>query len=180
MAILESAISTEGTSTGAPSGPTSAKKTIQDLTFTARSAGKEGNEITIEYNEVGEAGRPLNVFKNEFSGVVIQLEISGIESNEGVSTADEVKTGVESSSDASALVIVEVTGTGSNVLNAAAEQNLVGGEGENIPATESSPEGRNTFETEGAPDPNTTSTESAPEGDRPKEFPLDSETGRPA
>jgi len=179
MAILESAISTAGTSTGAPSGPTAASVTIQDLTFTARQTGPDGNKIRVEYDEVGEAGTPLSVQVNESTDIVVQLEINAGEANDGVSTADEVKTGIDNNAVASALVIVDVTGTGSNVLNSNEATNLVGGTGESIPATESSPEGRDTFETEGAPDPNTTNTESAPEGDRPKEFPLDNETGRP-
>lgn len=77
----------------------------QDLTYTAVKGGELGNEITIEYVDDGSAGSETV----EVNGTAI---IVHIEAN--ASTADQIKAAIDASTDASELVTVEVTGTGSN------------------------------------------------------------------
>lgn len=68
---------------------------IQDITYTAKTAGTGGNSITIDYNSGATAGSEVvSVISNAIS---IQIE-------DGVSTAAQIKTAVEAFPAAHALV----------------------------------------------------------------------------
>lgn len=97
---------------------------IQDLTYSALESGIAGNDISIEYLDPAGNDQPLSV---DVTGslISVSLETDGIGAI--ISTADDVLAAIEASEDASALVSVELTGTGSNVQAAEAEANLSGG-----------------------------------------------------
>jgi predicted glycosyltransferase len=79
-----------------------ARRVVQDLTYTADAAGPGGTAITIAYTGGGTAGAEVvSVVGNAIS---VQIE-------SGVSTATQVKTAVDASAPASALISVAITGT---------------------------------------------------------------------
>jgi hypothetical protein len=94
---------------------------VQDLTYSSQLFGSAGNAITIGY--INGASLLVSVVGNAIS---VQL-------NTGVSTASQVKTAIEASTPASALVSVDITGTGSSVQVAAAATPLAGGLDNTIP-----------------------------------------------
>lgn len=94
---------------------------VQDLTYTSAVFGAAGNSTTIRY--VG--GGALSV---AVVGTAITVTL-----NTGVSTATAVKTAVDASVAAAALVTVVVTGTGGTVQVAAAATPLAGGLDNTIP-----------------------------------------------
>lgn len=75
---------------------------IQDLTYTADTAGVAGNNITITYTTGGTAGAEVVTV----SGSNISVKIQS-----GVSTATQVKTAVDASGPAAALVDITISGT---------------------------------------------------------------------
>lgn len=103
---------------------------VQDLTYTSLVDGVYGNSITIAYIDPAAIDSPLSV---EVTGtaIVVNLETDGVGAIE--STADEVKAAIDGS-DASSLVEVAVSGTGSNVQAAAAAAALATGAAGPIPS----------------------------------------------
>lgn len=101
-----------------PLAAVKAHKTIQDLTFTADTAGTAGNSITITYANDGTAG-------SETVGVVGSAITVHMQS--GVSTATQIKTAVDASVAAAALVDTSITGTGSTAQTAVSATSLFGG-----------------------------------------------------
>lgn len=92
---------------------------VGDLTFTARQKGVAGNSITIALVDGAEAGsETVDVEGNDIS---VNIE-------DGVSTAKQIADALEASEDAMALISVEISGTESNAQNAAAADNLEGGD----------------------------------------------------
>jgi hypothetical protein len=92
---------------------------VQDLTYTADAVGAAGNDITIAYVDTGTAGSEVvNV-----TGNAIEVEIES-----GVSTATQVKTAIDASAPASALISVAISGTAGDAQVTAAETNLAGGD----------------------------------------------------
>jgi len=88
---------------------TAAYKVIQDLTYTADTAGLAGNSITIAYTTGATAGSEVvTVVDNAIS---VQIET-------GVSTATQVKTAVDGKAEAAALVDVTISGTAGNAQTA--------------------------------------------------------------
>ena len=95
-----------------------ASRVIQDLTYTADNVGSNGNLITITYTGGGTAGAEVvTVVGNAIS---VQIE-------SGVSTALQIKTAVDASLAAAALVNVAITGVGGNAQVTAAAVNLQNG-----------------------------------------------------
>ena len=72
---------------------------IQDITFTAKTAGTGGNSITIDYNTGATAG--AEVVGVSTNAISIQIE-------SGVSTAAQIKTAIEAYPAAHALIAVAV------------------------------------------------------------------------
>jgi hypothetical protein len=94
---------------------------VQDLTYTADVAGVAGNDITIAYIADGTAGaETVDVTGTD---IVVHMDATPVTG----STATQIKTAVDASAPASALISVAVTGTGSNVQAAAAETPLADG-----------------------------------------------------
>lgn len=92
---------------------------VQDLTYTADAVGAAGNSITIEYVDGATAGAEVvSVVGNAIS----------VEIEDGVSTATQIKTAVDASGAAAALVNVTVSGTGSDAQVEVAETALAGGD----------------------------------------------------
>ncbi len=90
---------------------------VQQLTYTADVSGNIGNEISITYTGGGTAGAEVVTV----SGSAISVQIQN-----GVSTRNQIKTAVDASIAASALISVATTGA--NVAQATAiEAFLVGG-----------------------------------------------------
>ncbi len=103
---------------------------VQDLTYTSLVDGVFGNSVTIEYVDPGAPSSPLSV---TVTGTAISVSLETSSGSALVSTADDI-VGAIQGSDASSLVDVTVTGTGSNVQAAAAAAPLTGGLAGPIPA----------------------------------------------
>ncbi len=99
-------------------GDTKAQKIIQDLTFTSKLNGTDGNAIQVEYIGAGTAG--VEVVTVLDKKITVKIE-------DGVSTASQIKSAIEALAAASALVSVAISGVGSNAQNIAALTNLTGG-----------------------------------------------------
>lgn len=91
---------------------------IQDLTYTAVTAGFDGNDISIEYIGGGTAGAEVVTVDGSFIEIQIQS---------GVSTATEVKAAFDASAPAVALAACAISGTAGDAQVVAAETNLAGG-----------------------------------------------------
>lgn len=93
--------------------------TIQDLTYTADTAGAAGNGITIQYTTGGTAGSEgVSVI-----GTAITVQIQS-----GVSTATQVKAAVDGFPAAAALVDTSISGVGGTAQTApTGPTNLAGG-----------------------------------------------------
>lgn len=108
----------------------SASLVVQDLTYYAKNEGALGNLISITYTAGATAGAETIAVTNNSINVGIAT---------GVTTANQIKTIIENSATASALVSVSVTGTGTTGQVAAAAANLANGRQAiavtNIPAT---------------------------------------------
>lgn len=98
-------------------GKTKATLIVQDLTYTSKRGGTTANDITIEYVTGVTAGSEVVTVV----GKAVSVSIEG-----GVSTADAIKSIIEQSLDASKLVTVAVSGTGSTGQTAIAPTNLSG------------------------------------------------------
>lgn len=103
---------------GTPGGAATAAKVIQDLTYTAKMPGLQGGAVTIAYIAGGTAGAEVV----SVSGLAISVSMATT-----VSTATQIRAAILASSDASSLVSVIVSGTGSNAQVAAAAAHLLGG-----------------------------------------------------
>lgn len=97
-----------------------------DLTFTAVTAGADGDDISIEYVDPSANSAALSV---DVTGDAIAVNLATNGSGTITSTASQVKAAIEASAAASALVTVALkTGnTGAGVVTALAETNLAGG-----------------------------------------------------
>lgn len=94
---------------------------VQDLTYTADVRGTAGNSITIQYIGDGTAGaETVDVTVN---AIVVHMDPTAVTG----STATQIKTAVDASVPASALISVAVTGVGENVQAVAASTPLAGG-----------------------------------------------------
>lgn len=102
-----------------PLASVKASKVIQDLTFTADTAGAAGNSITIAYTTGATAGSEVV----SVVGTAISVQIAT-----GVSTATQIKAAVDAAAPAAALVDTAISGTGSTAQTApVAPTNLAGG-----------------------------------------------------
>ncbi len=104
---------------------TSLTGTNNDLTYTAKSASASGNTITLTYVVAG-ANTPLTVSVTD-SAITVNVATNG--SSAATSTAAQVKTAVDGSAPASALVsVANATGNdGTGVVTAMSVQTLAGG-----------------------------------------------------
>lgn len=93
---------------------------IEDITYTAKKAGEQGNLISIEYLDTGTAGAEVVTVTGNKISVAIDA---------GVSTATQVKAAIDGSAPASLLVAAAITGTAGDPQAAATEDNLEDGEG---------------------------------------------------
>lgn len=91
---------------------------LQDLTYTAVLRGTAGNSITVAYTAGGTAGAEVVTVTGNAISVQIQ---------DGVSTATQVRTAINASAAAIALISCTVSGTGSNAQTAAAAAPLASG-----------------------------------------------------
>lgn len=93
--------------------------TKANLTFTAKTIGSGGNDISIIFADTATAGsETISVSTNQ-----ITVGIEG-----GVSTADQIKTAIDGDAESAALIAVAVEeGEGSTAQAAFAEDNLEGG-----------------------------------------------------
>lgn len=96
--------------------------TKANLTFNAKEAGPLGNEISIEFLNTGTAGSEVVTVTDE----KISVSMEG-----GVSTANQLKTAIEASDEAMALIdeVVVASGQGSTAQAAFAEDFLEDGAG---------------------------------------------------
>jgi len=88
---------------------TKAYKTIQDLIYTAHTAGYNGNLINITYTTGGTKGAEV---------VTVTVNAISVQIESGVSTANNIKTAIGNSIPAAALVDVALGGTGSETQTA--------------------------------------------------------------
>lgn len=91
---------------------------VQDLTYTAVLRGTAGNSITIAYTAGGTAGAEVVTVVG--SAISVQIET-------GVSTATQVRTAINASAAAIALISCAITGTGSTAQVTAAAAPLATG-----------------------------------------------------
>lgn len=97
-----------------------------NLTFTAKIAGFEGNDIEIEFLDTGVAGSEVVTVV----GKKITVSMDG-----GVSTATQLKTAIDAKAEAAALITVAIApGQGSTAQAAFAVDNLEGGDDINVGA----------------------------------------------
>lgn len=102
-------------------GALKALKAIQDLTYTAATAGVAGNNISLTYTDPAAPSQALSV---NVVGDAIEVFLATDSSSVITSTANDIKTAVEG---ATALVVITVTGTGTTVQTAQVETFLTGG-----------------------------------------------------
>lgn len=102
---------------------------VQDITYISVVDGVFGNSITIEYVNPGVNNSPLSV---QVSDTAITVSLETNSGGSLISIANDIF-GAINGSDASSLVVVDVTGTGSNVQTAAATTPLAGGAAGPIP-----------------------------------------------
>jgi hypothetical protein len=102
-------------------GALKALKAIQDLTYTAATAGDAGNDISLKYTDPAAPSQALSV---SVVGDAIEVLLATDSSSVITSTANDIKTAVEG---ATALVDITVTGTGTTVQTAQAQTFLAGG-----------------------------------------------------
>ena len=106
---------------GTPGGAVTASLVVQDLTYTAKAPGLQGNGVKIAYIAGGVTG-------SEVVTVDFPTELISVSMHTTASTAAMIRAAVLASSDAmSLLASVAVSGTGSNTQVAAAAANLTGG-----------------------------------------------------
>jgi len=105
-------------------GAIKASKVIQDLTYTADTAGVAGNAISLTYTDPGAPNQSISV-----SVVGSDIDVSLATDGSGVITsdADSIKAAIDGTPAAAALVDITVSGTGTNVQTAQAQTNLENG-----------------------------------------------------
>lgn len=96
---------------------------VQDITYTAKAGGVDGNDITITYVVAG-TGTALSV---AVVGTAITVNLATSGGGAATSTATLIKAAVDASSPAAALVSAAITGTAATVQAAQATTNLQGG-----------------------------------------------------
>ncbi len=94
---------------------------VQDLTYLADAIGESGNLISIAYLDTGTAGAEV---------VTVVGNAISVSMEDGVSTATQIKTAIDASVAASALISVSVSGTAGDAQVAAALDLLEGGVGD--------------------------------------------------
>jgi anaerobic selenocysteine-containing dehydrogenase len=94
-----------------------------DVTYTAVTAGLAGNTITVEYAASATATAPLSVAVTGNDIKVTLATTTGVIT----STANDVKTAVDATPAAAALVTTAVEGTGAGLVNIMAKAPLIGG-----------------------------------------------------
>lgn len=104
-----------------------ASEVIQDLTYTAMLFGALGNSITIEY--VGDGSPGSETVDIMGTTIVVHMDPTPVTG----STATQIKAAMDGDADASELVSVVISGTGSNVQSVQATTPLVGGLDNTIP-----------------------------------------------
>ena len=93
--------------------------TKAEMTFTAYLEGFDGNDISIEFVAGGTAGSEV---------VTVTDNLISVSMEDGVSTADQLKTALDLSDDAAALITTAIaSGEGSTAQSAFAEDNLENG-----------------------------------------------------
>jgi len=96
---------------------------VQDLTFTAKRYGTDGDAISIEYTSGGTAGSEV-VTESPSYEYSVQIE-------SGVSTANQIKTALEAFNGFLGNVTITVSGVGTNAQTTAAQTYLAGGVNQN-------------------------------------------------
>lgn len=100
---------------------TAASLVKADLTFTAKTVGWDGNDISIEFLDTVSAGSEAVTVTDEKISVAIE---------DGVSTATQIKAAIDADEDALALIDTAIaSGQGAEAQAAFAEDDLVGGDG---------------------------------------------------
>lgn len=103
---------------GTPGGALTAAKVLQDLTFTAKAPGLQGNGIRIVYADTETAG--AETVSIEGGTITVGMEST-------VSTANQILAALLASEDAMGLVSVILSGTGATAQVAVAATPLLGG-----------------------------------------------------
>jgi len=96
---------------------------VQDLTFTSKRYGTDGDVISIEYTSGGTAGSEVVTESPSFE-YSVQIQ-------SGVSTANQIKTALEAFNGFNGNVTITVSGVGTNTQTTAAQAYLAGGENQN-------------------------------------------------
>ena len=153
ITALNPGLSTITMSANATGGaPTFASLVLQDLTYTAQTAGPSGNSITVSYT-TGAAPTSATLTLQDITytavtpgtsgnSITVSYTTGGVAGSEvvsvigdaisvqiqnGVSTATQVLAAINASAPATALVSGAITGTGSNPQTAPASGSLSGG-----------------------------------------------------
>ncbi|SDG27174.1 Phage tail sheath protein FI [Onishia taeanensis] len=100
------------------------------VTYTAASAGTDGNAVRVRYVDPGTNSATLAV---TVSGKDISVSLATDAQGEITSTAAEVATAVNGEADASALLTAAEAGSGAGVVGVSGYQNLTGGTDEPFP-----------------------------------------------
>jgi hypothetical protein len=105
---------------GTPGGAASAAKIIQDLTYTSRFPGLQGNGTSVQYADTVEAGSETVVVNFKSASIVVNID-------SGESTATQVLAALTASQDALSLVSAVISGTAGTAQVTAAKTPLLGG-----------------------------------------------------
>jgi hypothetical protein len=105
-------------------GAVEASKIIQDLTYAADSAGVAGNLINLTYVDPSAPSQTLGVV---VTGNDIVVTLATDAGSVITTTADDIKTLLDGTPAAAALIDITVSGTGTNLQTAQAQTFLTGG-----------------------------------------------------
>ncbi|SHF00204.1 Phage tail sheath protein [Modicisalibacter ilicicola DSM 19980] len=100
------------------------------VSYTAASAGTDGNAIRVRYLDPADVSQALAV---SVSGKDINVRLATDIEGAITSTAAEVATAINGAPEAAALVTAAESGTGAGVVSAIGYQNLTGGQDEPLP-----------------------------------------------
>jgi hypothetical protein len=99
--------------------------TAADLTFTAKTAGSGGNDISIQFVDPSAVSQSLTITNPSTDHFVISLATDG--AGTITSVANDIKTAVDADVTMTAHVAVAVQGAGTGLANALAAAHLAGG-----------------------------------------------------
>ena len=100
-----------------------------DITYTAVSGGTAGNNISIEYVDLGLANQPLGIVVDDSNpdDITITVNLATDDTLAITSTASDIAAAISTNTDAALLVSASAEGDGAGIVDASFSTNLTGG-----------------------------------------------------